>query len=83
MDDGRELGLVLDTSWQSLSGANLSAMLRRKLDDLVMSAGVTYQTFDDAFSGWKSFRDLERGPAGTELPDYIEWGEGASSSLFF
>ena len=81
VDDGREPGLVLDTSWQSLSGANLSAMLRRKLDDLVMSAGVTYQTFDDAFSGWKSFRDLERGTAGAELPEFSEWGAGVPSDL--
>ena len=73
IDDGREPGFVLDTSWQSLSGANISGMLRRKLADLTMSAGVTFQTLDEPLSTWKSFRDLEKGVFRRDLSPEPQW----------
>ena len=73
IDDAREPGVTLDLSWQSLHGVSGSGLIRRQLDDLIMSAGVNYRLFDEPRSSWQSFRDLENGNAHLVEPTYPGW----------
>ena len=83
VDDAREPGVTFDLSWQSLNGVSGSGLIRRQLDDLIMSAGVNYRLFDEPRASWQSFRDLENGNSHLVEPTYPGWLRDSLTSSAF